>query len=1061
MNATNDAHKTQIINNNLKHTPEIIRNPYFHLITLLENDEIYGALLKIKDIFELNIKLPLVILLACIDKKINEHDTTTDFNTEFSSLHKELQEFTKQAVSQKFSFGHWEHISGIIKRIPPEHLFSHFQTEELLKVFYEINKLNHTEYTNPKNDKKYKTISAWRNDTIGHGALNCNKEDVKKDILRKLKLLNSILEKNDKFFEAIDIHISNNILTLNHKKTQLKITIDPYIELVNNDQIYIFESYDAKKRISHSINYFEGNKSSLDKLNKSLSKIDLAVHECQNLTDLCFSSSEQLHSTTQYTKNIKRIDDTLNNTFIDGNYFSEWFIKCIDSHPGGIFLCCAERGMGKSAFSRAVNQLNRIKIKSNASLRKLVTKSPEILIRTFNFNSYYNSDYVTFFKVIKDLFSNDICESSINNIIYSSKPIETAYYDVHHAILSEHPNTNDIKSKFLEFLKALFIPWQDVYYKEKLILVLDGIDEIKSGKNYINISDIIPTDAQFKASGLSNVYIFLTSRCQAELTNNLVISDFITQYDFTDSLILTRESNDKVAESKYSRCFIKDIETSFKITDRNLAIELANTLEWRYNYLSAYKKIYEIPNSKSIQEFFIDPFEVYFSYLDSLCKEYSNDIQSLLNLLALTYEPLTIEEISYLLTGDYDANFKLYGQLTDIQNFLLIDKNTTRGTMYKLSHEEWIRKISCNERLKHNRVTLINHLQTFLAKILSTYVIKDFKEPEFDGETWLIANFSKIEYNDFKLLKRILQINFGGKDYQKARKHCFVKNFNNLLSTRYELRPSLSTSLGAILPALTAGATIAASASVAIGSALVLASALPLAPLIVPILSKLRNIRNTHKDPFFTALLKDRVDSSFLDKYYISQCPINNEDFEIHLNNLIECINSSISSDNIMDAYTYTLDLLDTYNYYYENPQCIHILFKGTTSFLKITNNEKLRYMSKKICEKLSAITRNTATKSLYSNSDEKVPKHIKLIRSYAYQSYLYNKCSKIIFSYLPNEAYDLCVKSVNLLCDIDSSLSEKDDLDSKNCYFSNQDLLKKYATYLQNLSDSLQKNST
>ena len=188
---------------NLQYTPEIIRIPYFQLITLLENDEIYGALLKIKDIFELNIKLPLVILLSYISYKTSNPDNKTDFKTEFLALHNTLQEFTKDTISYQLSLGNWQTIAGAIKKIPTEQLVSNGKHKEVLKVLYEINKSNHYAYISQRSKGKSISIANWRNETIGHGALNCDKEEVKKDILEKLDILNKILESNDVFFKNI------------------------------------------------------------------------------------------------------------------------------------------------------------------------------------------------------------------------------------------------------------------------------------------------------------------------------------------------------------------------------------------------------------------------------------------------------------------------------------------------------------------------------------------------------------------------------------------------------------------------------------------------------------------------------------------------------------------------------------------------------------------------------------------------------------------------------------------------------------------------------------------
>ena len=104
--------------------PKLIQTSYQDLIQLLNNDEIYGALIKTKDLFELTIKLPLVILLSYVSNKLTEENLqSSDFLVEYDNLHSKLRDFIHYAIEYKLSLGHWEAISGEINQYNIEELF--------------------------------------------------------------------------------------------------------------------------------------------------------------------------------------------------------------------------------------------------------------------------------------------------------------------------------------------------------------------------------------------------------------------------------------------------------------------------------------------------------------------------------------------------------------------------------------------------------------------------------------------------------------------------------------------------------------------------------------------------------------------------------------------------------------------------------------------------------------------------------------------------------------------------------------------------------------------------
>lgn len=752
-----ETDKTEIpsVKDTLKHTPEIITKPYGILINLIENDEIYGALLKLKDVFELVIKLPLVIILSQTQKRITQEDE--DFNTNFGTLNNILKGFINDAISYKLSVGNWVAISGAIQRAEYDNLFQNFPSNRCLKTLYDINNINYSGYS--KNN-----ISTWRNDTIGHGALNCNKEEVKADVLNMLEVLNGILIQNENFYKEITVKFDENdknTIKISSNEDVSAISVVPFINLYSDrsgnksSDVTLFDSFDKKKKCAYVMSYESGAKIKSGNLGAAFADIKNKIAEMEAISRISTDTYGLVYDETIYTEEIEILNELQNKTFINGSCFSQWFLNCLDTHQGGVFLCCAERGMGKSAFARAVDQLNKIKIRDNHDLLKLREENSELLIRSYYFNSYYNSDLITVFYRLKNIFTSELITTENNSvklssITYIAHSIEESYNKLYQAASEPDISVADKKKLFINFLQSLLEIWRYRYNKKKLILILDGIDEIKTGKNNIKISEWIPTEREFIESGLENIYIFLTSRCKDEIKTNTELCKFINNENFTDQLIITR------SDQLYTKAYLGAVQELFAGTNTDFVKSLCEKLDWRYNYLSAFKKIYAIDKAainKNLASFIDDPFEVYIINLEKLSKTYSQNIQSLLNLLVLTEEPLTINEISYLLTGDHRPAFKLYGMLTDIADFLCIEKDAQRGTLFNLSHTEWIEKINNNNHLKANKESLINELQIMLEDLISSInESTDYSLPEYDGETWLISNIGLFTIDEETIL---------------------------------------------------------------------------------------------------------------------------------------------------------------------------------------------------------------------------------------------------------------------------------------------------------------------
>ncbi|MCB1318210.1 MAG: hypothetical protein KDK27_19725 [Leptospiraceae bacterium] len=141
--------ETDLLSNDLwhdpafEHYPAVIAHEYWRLYDLLKEKQVYGALLQIKDLFEVILKMPVLVHAACLFRK--ERDSG--------------ENRLLLALLDKLSLGTW---LGIGRQMynQLELPDSAADIDEHLKAVLGL-------------FEKHKIVS-WRNDVIGHGALSIN-----------------------------------------------------------------------------------------------------------------------------------------------------------------------------------------------------------------------------------------------------------------------------------------------------------------------------------------------------------------------------------------------------------------------------------------------------------------------------------------------------------------------------------------------------------------------------------------------------------------------------------------------------------------------------------------------------------------------------------------------------------------------------------------------------------------------------------------------------------------------------------------------------------------------
>ncbi len=139
--------------------PPVIAHEYRSLYELIRQGQTFGAMLQIKDLFEVLLKLPVLLTASLVYENYMRQVSESGKKLLISLLEKPL------------SLGDWERIANTIRK-------DKISMPELQPILADIC-LIYSRYG----------ITEWRNDTIGHGALACDLDErFKEDLEQKISL---------------------------------------------------------------------------------------------------------------------------------------------------------------------------------------------------------------------------------------------------------------------------------------------------------------------------------------------------------------------------------------------------------------------------------------------------------------------------------------------------------------------------------------------------------------------------------------------------------------------------------------------------------------------------------------------------------------------------------------------------------------------------------------------------------------------------------------------------------------------------------------------------------
>lgn len=715
--------------------PYIISNEYKGLKRLLEENQKFGCVLQIKDVFEVIIKFPVAILLKAIDERVQELAKQDKLSMKtIKSKYPNLYGMLEIVLTSQLTLGHWEILSAKAAKLQPVEL-PKANKELYLETVHMIKK---TSYKHKKQN-----ISTWRNEVIGHGAmeLNDNEEFRTKirDLLITIKgIMDGWEEYYGRFTKAGAGEFSNIIEYTAAGGEKCMEDLDPYLELITN-KLFIFDSYYPWKERAFILNYSDGLKEYSDVLANRLGLL-------KNQLELASIGSDDFFSANISKSEIKKLEGRLNKTeLLPPKHFEGKVNSMLSNYSKGVFLLEADSGMGKTVFSRAIDELDSYHYENSKN------KFPNTLIRSWHFNSLSSSR--------RDIFSHGIIDMLLIDSVSRENDFAGDCYNIKleyfKALENAKPGT-ERKKVFADCLNNIMKTYRDSYRYDydRMILILDGIDEYsismdveeayreKYNQFYdrLSIFDMIPDSNQLP----DNVYILLTSRTKREITGNQYALQELIKLDFDE--IFTCDKHDPEYREllhKYIGKFILKLSLNKLSEDDEAKIrDIMNFCEDTFVYVNAFRKLYgngEAPAGKKDSGYLA-------AYLDNIRMQsvyYYKRIIRLLSILYIIEEPVSLYELAYL-TGDENIDFLLISILNDLQCFL----ETRRGdnsNLYSISHGKWKQELAAiigEDLLAEERSRLLKMYNDFIQEL--NVKGKNINIANYEGELLLAANIDRI-----------------------------------------------------------------------------------------------------------------------------------------------------------------------------------------------------------------------------------------------------------------------------------------------------------------------------
>lgn len=716
------------------------------------------TLFLIRDVFELMIKIPVTIMFNGVHdlkESFSDFDKILTRNTHI----KKLYEYSTQMLST----GKWwecVRLAASIKDDIWDNLAGSYIQALLLKetcvYLAQLYKLMYFKIPG----KPKTSMVTWRNRVLGHSCLADNIEDKYVEIPYILEMFQQICKISVPFYSGIcfcdrnknplfgiNANLSETEVFIQYRNKSEKqgVTMIIHDFLAGRDNsLSCFDGFEKGK--AYLLSYSSGERYRDFKLSEYLSKHGDNRISAPSEAEL---SSESVFSDNLESKDIETLEELLSSKddVIGVNCLYQWILDAIADTDKGILFLSAERGLGKSTFCATIDQLDRTGVQKldEDLLEQWYELESDTAIRVWHFNSDYRGRKDIFIPGIRDAMLSlesgmTIGRGSRGNILKGK--LEAQW----NRLLTCDKNLRRLL--FAECLNDTVSEYQERTDKKKLLLVLDGIDEVTDVKELFSfLPDVDHLD--------EGVYLMLSCRTSSELENKPELLTLVEKCRFASSICFTRKSlirmvfgEESVSENDdYNFAiaeYIKDIlAEQGKSICRIDIIRMAEMFENRFSAVAAYRELCRL---NPIFTDCVDGnlFQLFINQIEQNAPiSYLQRVKTILNTLLWADEPLTIQELAYL-SGERYVSYRMLGILNDLRAFVRVSRSS-RGNRYEIAHSQW--KEAIKAWIPYGDVHFRQRCNALLEELEQSFTednILDLLSENYTGEFWIFAHILSI-----------------------------------------------------------------------------------------------------------------------------------------------------------------------------------------------------------------------------------------------------------------------------------------------------------------------------
>lgn len=645
---TNEEKITTYINKNpelekmvTEQFPFFIAHEYQRFHELVEKGQIFGAFFEMKDVLEVMLKFPVLVSTAYIESR--------------KDIFGENEGCLGELIRRPLSLGQWLGYSSRVMKL----LQKDKQAKPLQRILRSIRILY-----------ERGNVVNWRNTRIGHGAVAGDVMQYAEDFQKYSAVINKHCQETAEIYTELKIMLQGKSLKgwqlpewdedvsllmqspLEASFGEITFDLRPYIFVQERD-IYFFDSMHSW-RLVDALDYVNGRKIVLESEFFLKKYRELVIEGSQNqdrtMANVVFSSDNSYLNGLNAAQN-----------FVEMDNLNEWLMHCLNDYDKGVFMLRMERGMGKTAFASSIDQ----QLHGDEERAELL----DTVVRCYYCNRLEFRSTNDFVAVCNTaLFSKN--KDAGLNIEGSELQLKTL------SLTGDNPSQE--MADYLEFYRNIY---DDMQFKDKLLLVIDGLDEITSDRlleTGKTIFDYIPVPDQLA----ENVYVVVTCRTGDEEKLPDIFYERIRRLTLTETCTVERESQ---AHRENLRRYLKEIHPS---ADSALMEAIIDKTGKNYVKLKLFVSLMQMEiRVQDLMELNDD--YILGIFLQKLELEYGEKLFAkavrFLTLIVNAYTPLSLEQVTFLM-GYQETPIELITIMYDL-GCLLDLKRTEQGTRIRLANE--------------------------------------------------------------------------------------------------------------------------------------------------------------------------------------------------------------------------------------------------------------------------------------------------------------------------------------------------------------------------------------